>query len=87
MFSVRETIEFSNWLLRLRDDRAKTRIMQRIDRLARGNPGDMKLLGDGLAELRFDYGPGYRVYYIRAGEVLILLLCGGDKRSQDKDIL
>lgn len=86
MFSIRETHEFANWFIRLRDQRAKARIMQRIDRLALGNPGDFKLLGDGVCELRIDYGPGYRVYYVRSGDIVFVLLCGGDKRTQDKDI-
>ncbi|MFD1792193.1 type II toxin-antitoxin system RelE/ParE family toxin [Ochrobactrum teleogrylli] len=86
MFSIRETHEFANWLIRLPDQRAKARIMQRVDCLALGNPGDFKLLGDGVCELRIDYGPGYRVYYVRSGDIVFVLLCGGDKRTQDKDI-
>jgi putative addiction module killer protein len=70
----------------LRDARAKARIAQRLDRLARGNPGDAKPVGSGISELRIDYGPGYRVYYCRLGTVLIVLLCGGDKSTQKKDI-
>lgn len=86
MYSIRETLEFSNWLLRLRDQRAKARIMQRIDRMTLGNPGDVKPVGQGISELRVDYGPGYRVYFVRSGEIVILLLCGGDKRTQERDI-
>ena len=86
MYSIRETLEFSNWLLRLRDQKAKARIMQRIDRMTLGNPGDVKPVGQGISELRVDYGPGYRVYFVRAGEIVILLLCGGDKRTQERDI-
>jgi putative addiction module killer protein len=65
---------------------ARTKIQARIDRLANGNPGDVKPIGEGLSELRIDFGPGYRVYYARAGKALYLLLCGGDKGSQDGDI-
>lgn len=71
----------------LRDVNAKVRIAQRIRRLALGNPGDVRAVGQGISELRIDYGPGYRVYYKRRGEVLIIVLCAGDKRSQDSDIL
>jgi putative addiction module killer protein len=67
-------------------DRAKARIAVRIDRLAVGNPGDVRAVGDGVSELRIDYGPGYRVYDTRRGALVILLLCGGDKSSQDRDI-
>ena len=76
---------FIKWLKKLRDSRAKFRIYQRIDRLANGNPGDHRFLGD-IAELRIDYGPGYRVYYWDAGKEIILLLCGGDKTTQEADI-
>lgn len=86
MISIRETKEFSTWLDKLRDDRAKARIANRIARPAGGNPGDIKPIGEGLSELRIDYGPGYRVYLTRKGSVLIILLCGGDKRTQDTDI-
>ena len=64
----------------------KLRILERIDRLAHGNPGDVKSVGQGISELRLTYGPGYRVYYLQDGDLLILLLCGGDKSSQQKDI-
>ena len=77
---------FDRWLFSLRDRRAIARIAARLDRLAMGNPGDVQPVGDGISELRIDYGPGYRVYFIRRGPVLIILLCGGDKASQDKDI-
>ena len=77
---------FDRWLSSLRDRRAIARIAARLDRLAMGNPGDVQPVGDGISELRIDYGPGYRVYFIRRGPVLIILLCGGDKASQDKDI-
>ena len=86
MIEVRETEEFSSWLEALRDQRAKGKIAACIQRLALGNPGDVAPIGDGLSELRFHYGPGYRVYFVQRGDVLIILLCGGDKRSQAKDI-
>jgi putative addiction module killer protein len=74
------------WFKRLKDKRAKAKIYVRIERLAEGNPGDWKPIGDGLCELRIDCGPGYRVYYKDTGKEIILLLCGGDKSSQQKDI-
>jgi putative addiction module killer protein len=86
VIEIRETETFSNWLLGLRDDRAKAKIASRIRRLAFGNPGDTKPVGDGVSEMRVHYGAGYRVYYIQRGTLLILLLCGGDKATQDKDI-
>ena len=70
----------------LRDDRAKAKIAARIDRMASGNQGDVEAVGAGVSELRIDYGPGYRVYFTRRGLTLILLLCGGDKSTQAKDI-
>ena len=77
---------FDRWLSELRDRRAVSRIAARLDRLASGNPGDTQPVGDGVSELRINYGPGYRVYFIQRGPVLIILLCGGDKSSQDRDI-
>ena len=77
---------FQDWLESLRDRQAQARIAVRLARLSAGNLGDCKPVGDGVWELRLDWGPGYRVYYARAGDVLILLLCGGDKRTQQKDI-
>ena len=77
---------FDRWLSGLRDRRAVARIAARLDRLASGNPGDAQPVGNGVSELRINYGPGYRVYFIQRGPVLIILLCGGDKSSQDKDI-
>lgn len=81
-----ETEVFSGWLSDLRDRQARMRIMLRIDRLQDGNPGDVASVGAGIREMRIHYGPGYRVYYTRRGETLILLLCGGDKGSQSKDV-
>lgn len=86
MFDVRQTTVFSAWLSKLRDDRAKAKIVARIDRLALGNLGDVKPVGQGVSELRIDYGPGYRVYFVRRAKVVIVLLCGGDKSSQARDI-
>ncbi len=77
---------FDEWLEGLRDERAKGRIVQRLVRLAAGNPGDVKPVGQGVSELRIDYGPGYRAYYIQRGEEIIVLLCGGDKSTQERDI-
>jgi putative addiction module killer protein len=83
---IRETETFSCWLKALRDTEAKARIAVRIRRLAFGNPGDVKPVGEGITELRIPYGPGYRVYFVQRGTVLIVLLCGGDKKTQQKDI-
>ncbi len=86
MIEVRQTDEFRTWLRDLPDDRAVARIVTRIRRLELGNAGDFKSLGAGLMEMRVDYGPGYRVYYVRHGPVVVVLLCGGDKRTQRRDI-
>jgi putative addiction module killer protein len=86
MFRVEQTDEFSAWLSGLNDGRARTRIQARIDRLAFGNPGDVKPVGAGVSEMRIDYGPGYRVYYFRRDRVVLVLLAGGDKRTQKRDI-
>ena len=86
MLEVRRTAEFIDWLLELRDVAARVRIAKRIDRIAQGNFGDAKSVGDGVSELRFTFGPGYRVYYTRHGDVVVILLCGGDKASQGEDI-
>jgi len=83
---VRQTSEFKEWILRLRDAKAKARITARIERAANGNLGDSKPVGEGVSEMRIDYGPGYRVYYRQRGNVLIILLCGGDKSTQRSDI-
>jgi putative addiction module killer protein len=87
MIEVRQTSRFTDWIGNLRDLRAVARIDARIGRLRLGNFGDAKSVGGGVSELRIDYGPGYRVYFTRRGEALVLLLCGGDKDSQGKDIM
>lgn len=86
MIEVRQTDEFRAWLRNLRDDKALVRVVARIHRLEQGNPGDTKALGAGLLEMRIDYGPGYRIYYIRRGAMIVILLCGSDKRTQQRDI-
>ena len=86
MIEVRQTAVFASWLEELRDANARTRILVRIRRLELGNPGDVKAVGEGIIELRIAYGPGYRVYFTRQGQESVLLLCGGDKSSQSRDI-
>jgi|SRR5215475_2815358 len=86
MPTIRRTNEFSGWLKRLGDFRARAKILVRIDRLALGNPGDVAPVGGGVSEMRIHYGPGYRVYFVQRGEEVVVLLCGGDKRSQNADI-
>ena len=86
MIEVRQTTVFGRWLRDLRDIRAKARINARIRRVSLGLIGEVKPVGDGVSELRIDYGPGYRLYFIRQGEAVLLLLVGGDKGSQDRDI-
>ena len=86
MIEIRQTETFAAWFRNLRDRRARARIQVRIDRLSLGNPGDAKPVGEGVSELRIDYGPGYRVYFLRRGDTVIVLLAGGDKRTQDRDI-
>jgi putative addiction module killer protein len=86
MVQVIRTEEYALWIRSLRDDRAKAKIALRVDRLALGNPGDVKPVGGGLSEMRIDYGPGYRVYYGKHGDSIILLLCGGTKNGQSRDI-
>ncbi len=85
MIEVRKTSEFENWLTNLRDQRAIARVATRIARVEAGLMGDVKYF-DGIGELRIDYGPGYRIYFAKRGQTIILLLCGGDKRSQKRDI-
>jgi len=86
MIEVRQTETFSKWLMKLRDIRARARIQARIDRLELGNSGDVRPVGEGVSEMRIDYGPGYRVYFLQRGTELIILLAGGDKRTQSRDI-
>ena len=86
MIEVRQTEAFAEWFAGLRDRAARARITVRIRRLSLGNPGDVKPVGGGVSEMRVDYGPGYRVYFVRRGDTLVVLLCGGDKRHQDRDI-
>jgi putative addiction module killer protein len=83
---IRQTELFARWFARLRDSQAKRRIQARIDRLEIGNPGDIRSVGHGVSEMRVDYGPGYRVYFTRRGATLIILLAGGDKKTQKRDI-
>ena len=83
---IRKTDEFSSWLDGLRDLKGRARIQARIERLGQGNPGDVEPVGEGVSELRINYGPGYRVYYKGFGKSLVILLAGGDKSSQSKDI-
>jgi len=85
-FQLAETDEFHQWLGSLADRRAKARIIDRIKRASNGNFGDAKAVGSGVSEMRIDYGPGYRVYFFRRGKELVILLCGGDKKSQQADI-
>ena len=86
MLEIRKTEVYAKWLDGLSDVQARARVLARIERLALGNPGDVKPVGEGVSELRIDYGPGYRVYFLQRGNELILLLIGGDKSSQQKDI-
>jgi len=86
MIEVRQTDLFANWLRKLRDEQARARIQIRIRRLSLGNFGDVKPVGEGVGELRIDYGPGYRVYFHQIGSLLVLLLVGGTKKTQDADI-
>jgi putative addiction module killer protein len=86
MIELLQTETFRRWRTRIKDQRLRALIASRLDRLAFGHAGDVKPVGEGISELRIDYGPGYRVYYQRRGSVLIVLLCGGDKSTQQKDI-
>ena len=86
MIEIRKTDVFSKWLNGLQDIRARGRVMARIERLSAGNPGDVKPVGEGVSELRIHYGSGYRVYFKQQGQQLFILLAGGDKRTQSKDI-
>lgn len=86
MLEIRKTGAFVEWLDELSDIRARARILVRIERLAAGNPGDVKAVGEGVSEMRIDYGPGYRVYFRKIGQKVVILLAGGDKESQSRDI-
>ena len=86
MTEVRETETFKSWMKALKDSNAQVRILARIRRLSLGNVGDAKPVGEGVSELRIDYGPGYRVYFTKIGVEIVLLLVGGDKSTQNKDI-
>ena len=86
MIEIRKTEIFAKWIDGLKDVRALARILVRIERLAAGNPGDVTAVGEGISELRIDYGPGYRVYYKKQRQKVVILLAGGDKRTQAKDI-
>ncbi len=86
MIQIEVTDTFDKWLRSLRDLQAKERIFARIRRLRDGNPGDVRPVGSGVSEMRINYGPGYRLYFVQRGSTLIILLCGGDKSSQSQDI-
>jgi putative addiction module killer protein len=83
---IRQTEEYARWFSKLRDRQARARILARVRRLSLGNPGDVAPVGEGVSELRVDYGPGYRVYFKQHGDVWLVLLAGGDKRTQRRDI-
>jgi putative addiction module killer protein len=86
VFEIRQTDEYSRWFEKLRDHQARARILARVRRLSLGNPGDVEPVGEGVSGLRINYGPGYRVYFKQFGSTLVVLLAGGDKRSQGRDI-
>ena len=86
MLEIRKTEIYAQWIDSLRDLQARARIQVRIERLAAGNPGDVKAVGEGVSELRIDYGPGYRVYFTKRGREVVILLAGGDKTTQSADI-
>lgn len=86
MTEVRQTDEYARWFDGLRDREARARILVRIRRLSLGNPGDVRPVGEGVSEMRIDYGPGYRIYFVSRGELLVILLAGGDKQTQSRDI-
>jgi putative addiction module killer protein len=86
MVEIRQTEVYSQWFKSLRDRQARARLDVRIRRLSLGNPGDVKPVGGGVSELRIDYGPGYRVYFVQRGQTLVILLAGGDKSTQDQDV-
>jgi putative addiction module killer protein len=86
VMEIRQTENYAEWFAALRDPQARARINIRVRRLSLGNPGDVKPVGEGVSEMRIDYGPGYRIYFVQRGDVLIVLLAGGDKSSQNRDI-
>lgn len=86
VIEIRQTEEYSSWFEKLCDRQARARILARIRRLSLGNPGDVEPVGEGVSEMKIDYGPGYRVYYKQRGKTLVVLLAGGDKKSQKRDI-
>ena len=86
MVEIRQTVVYARWFSRLRDREARARIDVRIRRLSLGNPGDVRPVGEGVSEIRIDYGPGYRVYFVQRSDTLAVLLAGGDKDSQERDI-
>ena len=86
MIEVRQTSHYAKWIDELHDRRAVSRINLRIRRLSLGNFGDVRSVGGGVSEMRIDYGPGYRVYFVRRSDIVVILLCGGDKSTQDRDI-
>jgi putative addiction module killer protein len=86
VIQIRQTEAYESWFEGLRDRGAKSRILIRIRRLSLGNPGDVKPVGEGVSELRIPYGPGYRIYFTKQGETIVVLLAGGDKSTQKRDI-
>ena len=86
MMILRQTETFSRWFSSLKDRSGRIRILSRLDRIAMGNFGDVKPIGEGVSEIRIDTGPGYRLYFVRRENAVVLLLCGGDKSTQDRDI-
>jgi putative addiction module killer protein len=86
VIEVRQTDLYARWFERLRDRQARARILVRVRRLSLGNAGDARPVGEGVSEMRIDYGPGYRIYFVRRGEELVVLLAGGDKDTQERDI-
>ena len=86
VLEVRKTDVYARWLDGLRETQARARVLVRVERLAAGNPGDVRPVGEGVSELRIDYGPGYRVYFKKQGRMVVVLLVGGDKRTQSRDI-